>query len=59
MVSLLVSEVGRSLDYVIVLGSRGLWLVWLVMCFSYFLIHCFLNGLMIGLDFRFWLDLEF
>ena len=35
MVSLLVSEVGGSLDHVIVLGSRGLWLVWLVGYFSY------------------------
>lgn len=30
MVSLLVSEVCGSLDRVIVLGSRGLWLVWFV-----------------------------
>ncbi len=30
MVSLLVSEVGGSLDCVIVLGSRGLWLVCVV-----------------------------
>lgn len=48
MVSLLVSEVGGSLDCVIVLGflgSRGLWLVWLVGCFSYALVHCFLIGL--------------
>lgn len=52
MVSLLVSEVGGSLDCVIVLGflgSRGLWLVWLVGYFSYALVHCFLIGFLIGL----------